>query len=76
VARQILDIEGVAKMLYFLNKEGRPNRNIIYKLVRRPVDPLPHRKVGKHLRFDVEKCWKWFDRQPGKDGEDIYEEDI
>ena len=27
--------------------------------------------IGKHLRFDVEKVWKWFDRQPGADGDDI-----
>ena len=43
----------------------------IYKLVRRPRDPLPHRKIGKLQRFDEEQVHKWFLRQPGTDGEDF-----
>jgi hypothetical protein len=66
VARQVTDTEGIGKVFCFTKHQ-------IYKLVRRPLDPLPHRKIGKHLRFDVEKCWKWFDRQPGRDGEDLNE---
>lgn len=64
--RQITDLEGIAERFCFTKHQ-------LYKLVRRPMDPLPHRKIGKHLRFDVEKCFKWFDRQPGQDGEDLNE---
>jgi len=70
--RQIIDIGGIAKVFDFIDEEGRPRLHVIYKLVRRPVDPSPHRKIGKHLRFDVEKCLAWFDRQPGADGQDLY----
>jgi hypothetical protein len=69
--RQIVDISGIAKLFDFVDQEGRPRVSVIYKLVRRPVDPLPHRKIGKHLRFDVEKCLSWFDGQPGTDGQNL-----
>lgn len=62
--RQVTDVEGIGKALCF-------SKHQIYKLARRCDDPLPHRKIGKHLRFDLEKCWRWFDRQPGRDGEDL-----
>jgi hypothetical protein len=64
--RQILDVQGIGKIFCL-------TENQIYKLTRRPVDPLPHRKLGKVLRFDVEKCMRWFQRQPGSDGEDLGE---
>jgi hypothetical protein len=64
MARQYEDVKGIAKRFKF-------TRHQIYKLVKRPSDPLPHRKLGKQLRFDVEKADKWFDRQPGADGEDL-----
>ena len=64
MARQATNLEGIGKVFGFTSHQ-------VYKLVRRPRDPLPHRKIGKLLRFDVEKCWKWFDRQPGKDGDDL-----
>lgn len=62
--RQATDIEGIGKT-FDLTKHQ------VYKLVRRREDPLPHRRIGKRLRFDLEKCWRWFDRQPGRDGEDL-----
>ena len=58
--RQVEDIEGIAERL-------KLTRNQIYKLVRRPDDPLPHKKIGRNLRFDIEAVWRWFDRQPGRD---------
>jgi len=64
MARQITNLEGIAQMFLFTLFQ-------IYKLVRRPVDQLPHRKIGKHLRFDVEKFLKWFDRQLGEDHEEV-----
>jgi predicted DNA-binding transcriptional regulator AlpA len=63
MARQYLKIEKVAQIFDM-------SRHQIYKLVRRPQDPLPHRKIGKHLRFDEERIHQWFLRQPGSDGED------
>jgi hypothetical protein len=65
MARQLTDVSGVAELLCFTAHQ-------VYKLVRRPDDPLPHKKIGKHLRFDIEKVWCWFDRQPGKDREDVH----
>jgi hypothetical protein len=62
--RQVTDVDGIGELFRF-------SKHQIYKLVRRPVDPLPAKRIGKHLRFDVEKCWKWFDRQPGNGGEDL-----
>ena len=62
--RQYEDVEGIAKRFKY-------TRHQIYKLVRRHNDPLPHRKLGKQLRFDLEKVDRWFDRQPGTDGEDL-----
>jgi hypothetical protein len=67
MARQLTDVDGVAKLLYFLDEEGKPDRRKVYKLVRRDHDPLPHRKIGKHLRFDVSRVWAWIDGQPGAD---------
>jgi len=47
------------------------SRHQTYKLVRRPSDPIPHRKIGKHLHFDVEKVLRWFDSQDGVDGNTV-----
>ena len=62
--RQLVDIEGVGEVLCL-------TKNQVYKLVRRRPDPIPFRKIGRCLRFDVEKVMRWFDRQPGADGDDI-----
>jgi len=66
MARQITDVKGIGERFRFTPHQ-------IYKLVRRQTDPLPHRKIGKHLRFDVEKCWRWFERQPGRDSDGIFD---
>ena len=60
MARQIVDIQGLTKHLPF-------TVNQIYKLTKRQNYPLPHKKVGKKLLFDLERVWKWFDSLPGKD---------
>ena len=70
--RQITDIAGIAKLFHFVDAEGRPRPHIVYKLVHRPVDPLLHRKIGKHLCFDIERCLAWFDRQDGREADDLY----
>ena len=64
MARRMLDLQGVEKEFPWTNYQ-------IYHYARRAQDPLPHRKIGKKLYFDEEKIWKWFERQPGSDGEDI-----
>ena len=58
--RQIVDVDGVRALL------ALASRYQVYHLVHRPEDPLPSKKIGKQLRFDVEKVLKWFDRQPGR----------
>ena len=60
--RQATDIQGVAQALCL-------TKNQVYKLVRRREDPIPHKKLGKVLRFDLEATWKWFDRQQGANSE-------
>jgi len=62
--RQYLSVDKVAVMLDM-------SKHQIYKLVRRPIDPLPYRKIGKHLRFDEERIHQWFLRQAGSDGDDF-----
>lgn len=62
MAREIVDIEKIAE-IFSLSKFQ------VYKLVKREPDPFPARKVGRLLRFDVQKCMDWFDRQPGRDGQ-------
>lgn len=64
MARQITNVQGIADLLCL-------SRSQVYKLVGRQADALPHRKLGKVLRFDVSKCLRWFDLQPGKDLEEI-----
>jgi hypothetical protein len=64
MARQIVDIARIGELLALTNHQ-------VYHLVRRPVDPLPHRKIGKQLRFDVDQCFRWFDRQPGRSEDDF-----
>ncbi len=58
--RQIVDIEGLEKILPL-------TRNQLYKLVRRSDYPLPYKKIGKKLMFDVEKIYRWYDSLPGQD---------
>ena len=58
--REIVNIEKLSERSPF-------SKNQIYKLVKRPVDPLPHKKIGRNLYFDLEKVYRWFDSQPGRD---------
>jgi hypothetical protein len=60
MARQILRIKKAAEALDLTDHQVR-------KLIRRKVDPLPYRKIGKTLLFDMERVFKWFDAQPGRD---------
>ncbi|HOH81543.1 MAG TPA: hypothetical protein PLS25_07930 [Methanoregulaceae archaeon] len=39
----------------------------IYHWTRRHDNPLPHKKNGKCLEFDLEKVYRWWDELPGKD---------
>ncbi len=62
--RQLVNIEGLTEHLPFSVHQ-------IYKLVRDPVKPIPHKKCGKRLLFDMDKVYRWFDSLPGKDGQDL-----
>ena len=58
--RQIVDIKGLTHILPM-------TENQLYKAIRRSDYPLPYKKVGKKLLFDLERVFAWFDSLPGKD---------
>ena len=58
--RQIVDIKGLTDLLPLTVHQA-------YKAVKHPEYPLPHKKFGKRLLFDVEKVFAWFDALPGAD---------
>jgi predicted DNA-binding transcriptional regulator AlpA len=58
--REIVNLEDLCKRLPLTKHQ-------VYKLVRDPVHPLPYRKCGKRLLFDVSKVYQWFDSLPGAD---------
>lgn len=58
--REIVNIEGLTKKLPMTKHQ-------LYKAVRDPKNPIPHKKFGKKLMFDMERVYRWFDRLPGKD---------
>jgi len=60
MARQIVDIKGLTERLPLSVHQ-------IYKGTKHPKNPIPHKKFGKRLLFDLEKVWRWFDSLPGKD---------
>ena len=60
MARQIVDIDGLTARLPL-------TKNQIYKKIRDPKHPLPYKKTGKRLLFDLERVYKWFDQLPGQD---------
>ena len=64
MAREIVDIKGLADRLPLSTHQ-------IYKAIRHPEYPLPHKKFGKRLLFDLAKVWRWFDRLPGRDDEEL-----
>lgn len=39
----------------------------IDKLIRHPTNPLPFKKAGGKLLFDLDRVYRWFDSLPGKD---------
>jgi len=65
MARQIVDLHGLVK-LYPCWTDHQ-----IYKLIRRPDYPMPFKKCGKRLLFDVERVSKWFDSLPGVDKTEV-----
>ena len=66
MARQIVDIQGLTGILPLTVHQ-------IYKAIKHQEHPLPYRKLGKRLMFDVEKVYRWFDSLPGVDNNDIEE---
>ena len=60
MARQIVDVKGLTKLMPF-------TRHQVYKFISHPEHPLPYRKMGKKLYFDLERVHKWFDSLPGND---------
>ena len=61
MARRIVDVKGLTQYLPLSTHQ-------VYKAVHHPEYPLPYKKYGKKLLFDLERVWKWFDSLPGKDG--------
>jgi hypothetical protein len=60
VPRKIVNIKGLTEHLPF-------NVNQLYKLTKRRDYPLPHKKLGKRLLFDLERVYRWYDSLPGRD---------
>ena len=60
MSRQIVDMQGLTKLMPFTTHQ-------VYKYVRARVNPLPHKKAGKKLLFDMQKVYRWFDSLPGRD---------
>jgi predicted DNA-binding transcriptional regulator AlpA len=58
--RRIINVDELQAHLPF-------TKNQIYKAVRHSEYPLPHKKFGKRLLFDLEKVHKWFEALPGRD---------
>ena len=58
--RQIVDLPGLCERFPFTVNQA-------YKLCRVKKHPLPHKKCGKRLLFDLERVFDWFDSLPGKD---------
>jgi hypothetical protein len=59
MAREIVNIEKLSEKSPF-------SKNQIYKLIRKDIDPLPHKKIGRNLYFDLERFYRWYDRQLGR----------
>lgn len=58
--RQIVDLNKLCEILPL-------TQNQAYKLCRVKNHPLPYKKCGKKLWFDMEKVFRWFDALPGRD---------
>lgn len=62
MSRQIVDVKGLTQHLPLSTHQ-------VYKAVHRAEFPIPHKKFGKKLLFDLERVWKWFDSLPGEDNQ-------
>jgi hypothetical protein len=60
MGRQIVKLKDLPKFLPL-------TVNQVYKLIRRPDNPLPFKKCGKLILFDLEQVYRWFDSLPGRD---------
>ena len=60
MARVIKDLNGFVEVTPF-------SKHQVYKLIKNPANPLPHKKVGRKLYFDMERFYRWFDGMPGAD---------
>lgn len=60
MARQIVDLDGLMERMPLTKWQ-------VYKKIRDMEHPLPYRKAGKRLLFDMERVYKWFDGLPGRD---------
>jgi len=60
MARQIVDLDGLTERIPL-------TKPAVYHAIKRREHPLPYKKMGKKLLFDLEKVYKWFDSLPGKD---------
>ena len=52
--REMIDIDALTERLPF-------SKHQLYKLTKHPEYPLPHKKIGKKLLFDMSAIWRWFD---------------
>jgi excisionase family DNA binding protein len=62
-AADVLDVAGASRLL-------RIGRNAVYELVGR--NAIPHRRLGKHIRFSRAAIMRWFDSwssQGAKEGQ-------
>jgi hypothetical protein len=60
MARQIIDVNELSERLPM-------SKNQIYVAIKNPENPLPYKKFGKRLYFDLERVYLWFDSLPGRD---------
>jgi len=58
--REMIDIDALAERLPL-------SKHQLYKLTKHGEYPLPHKKIGKKLLFDMSAIWRWFDSLPGRD---------
>lgn len=61
--RKIVNLDGLVKEF----GDAGWTKSIIYKMVRAHENPLPHKKNGKRLEFDIERVYRWWDGLPGED---------
>jgi excisionase family DNA binding protein len=64
MARRYLTLPEVAEYL-------RMSPKTIRRLIKRPVDPLPFRRPSGVYLFEQGRVDTWWDRQPGRDGDDL-----